>query len=154
MDDAFGAAHRAHASIEGITHHVEGGGRRPLSSRGELAALGRIFEQARASGLGRLLGGAKVSDKLALVEQPARARSTASLIGGGMAFTFLAALGPRHRALARRSPTGSDAARAILERARSAGIPLRLPVDVVAAAGLDGNRPGFAPWASARFPAI
>ena len=103
----------------------------------ELAALGRIFERPERP-VWAVLGGAKVSDKLALVEHLLDRGGRRSLIGGGMAFTFLAALGHGvGRSLL--EPDRLDAARAILERARSRGVPLRLPVDVVAAAGLDAT---------------
>jgi phosphoglycerate kinase len=82
-----------------------------------------------------VLGGAKVSDKLALVEH-LLSRVEMVLIGGGMAFTFLSALGYG----VGRSLLESDrleAARAILARARSLGVTVRLPVDVVVAPSLD-----------------
>jgi phosphoglycerate kinase len=133
VNDAFAAAHRAHASIEGITHYL-----RPAAAgllmRRELEALGRIFERPERP-VAAVLGGAKVSDKLALVEH-LLSRVEMLLIGGGMAFTFLSALGYG----VGRSLLESDrreAARAILARARSLGVPVRLPVDVVAAPSLD-----------------
>jgi phosphoglycerate kinase len=100
----------------------------------ELGALGRIFEKPERP-LWALLGGAKVSDKLALVEH-LLGRVDGLLIGGGMAFTFLAALGHNvGRSLV--EPDRLESARAVLERARSVSVPLRLPVDVVVAAGID-----------------
>jgi phosphoglycerate kinase len=100
----------------------------------ELDALGRIFERPERP-LWAVLGGAKVSDKLGLVEHLLD-RVEGLAIGGGMAFTFLKAMGHGvGRSLL--EPDRLDAARAILERARARGIPLRLPVDVVAASGLD-----------------
>ena len=90
VDDAFAAAHRAHASTEGITRHL-----RPavagLLMKQELTALARIFD-APARPLVAILGGAKVSDKLALIES-LLGRVDRLLIGGGMAFTFLRAQG-------------------------------------------------------------
>jgi phosphoglycerate kinase len=100
----------------------------------ELEALGRIFERPERP-VAAVLGGAKVSDKLALVEH-LLARVEMLLVGGGMAFTFLAALGYGvGRSLLEADRL--DAARAILARARSLGVPVRLPVDVVAASSLD-----------------
>ncbi len=133
VNDAFAAAHRAHASIEGITHYLRPAAAGLLMQR-ELEALGRIFERPERP-VAAVLGGAKVSDKLALVEH-LLARVEMLLVGGGMAFTFLSALGYG----VGRSLLESDrleAARAILARARSLGVPVRLPVDVVAAPGLD-----------------
>ena len=135
VDDAFAAAHRAHASIEGITHYLKPAAAGLLMQR-ELEALGRIFEKPERP-MAALLGGAKVSDKLALVEH-LLSRVEIVLIGGGMAFTFLSALGYS----VGRSLLESDrleAARTILARARSLGVTVRLPVDVVVASGLDST---------------
>ncbi len=133
VNDAFAAAHRAHASIEAITRYLRPAAAGLLMAR-ELAALGRILAGAERP-VWAILGGAKVSDKLALVES-LLARVDGLLIGGGMAFTFLASLGHGiGRSLA--EPDRIDVARAVLERARSRGVPLRLPVDVVVAAGVD-----------------
>ena len=133
VNDAFAAAHRAHASTEGITRFLQPAAAGLLMAR-ELEALGRIFERPEQP-VAAVLGGAKVSDKLALVEH-LLARVDTLLIGGGMAFTFLAALGygvGRSLLEAERL----EAARAILGRARSLGVRMRLPVDVVAASAPD-----------------
>jgi phosphoglycerate kinase len=129
VNDAFAAAHRAHASTEGIAHFLHPAAAGLLMAR-ELEALGRIFDRPERP-VAALLGGAKVSDKLALVEHLLE-RVETLLIGGGMAFTFLAALGHG----VGRSLLETDrleAARDILARARSLGVRVRLPVDVVAA---------------------
>ena len=133
VNDAFAAAHRAHASTEGITRFLQPAAAGLLMAR-ELEALGRIFERPEQP-VAAVLGGAKVSDKLALVEH-LLARVDTLLIGGGMAFTFLAALGygvGRSLLEAERL----EAARAILGRARSLGVRMRLPVDVAAASAPD-----------------
>ena len=133
VNDAFAAAHRAHASTEGITRFLQPAAAGLLMAR-ELEALGRIFERPERP-VAAVLGGAKVSDKLTLVEH-LLTRVDALLIGGGMAFTFLAALGygvGRSLLEAERL----EAARAILGRARSLGVRVRLPVDVVVAASPD-----------------
>ena len=133
VNDAFAAAHRAHASIEGITHFLQPAAAGLLMAR-ELEALGRIFERPERP-VAAVLGGAKVSDKLSLVEH-LLARVDTLLIGGGMAFTFLAALGYG----VGRSLLEADrleAAHAILGRARSLGVRVRLPVDVVVARAPD-----------------
>jgi phosphoglycerate kinase len=133
VNDAFAAAHRAHASTEGITRFLQPAAAGLLMAR-ELGALGRIFERPERP-VAAVLGGAKVSDKLSLVEH-LLPRVDALLIGGGMAFTFLAALGYG----VGRSLLESDrleAARAILGRARSLGVRVRLPVDVVVAPAPD-----------------
>jgi phosphoglycerate kinase len=133
VNDAFAAAHRAHASTEGIAHYLHPAAAGLLMAR-ELGALGRIFERPERP-VAAVLGGAKVSDKLALVGHLLE-RVETLLIGGGMAFTFLAALGygvGRSLLEAERL----DESRGILARARSMGVRMRLPVDVVAATGPD-----------------
>ena len=133
VDDAFAAAHRAHASTEGITRFLHPAAAGLLMAR-ELEALGRIFERPKRP-VAAVLGGAKVSDKLALVEH-LLTRVDALLVGGGMAFTFLAALG---YGVGRSLLEGDrlETARGILARARSLGVRVRLPVDVVAAPSPD-----------------
>ena len=133
VDDAFAAAHRAHASTEGIARILHPAAAGLLMAR-ELEALGRIFENPEHPFMA-VLGGAKVSDKLGLVEH-LLARVDAVLIGGGMAYTFLVALGHDvGRSLL--EPDRVEAARAMLGRARALGVRVRLPVDLVAASGPD-----------------
>jgi phosphoglycerate kinase len=133
VDDAFAAAHRAHASIAAITRHLKPAAAGLLMRR-ELEALGRIL-QAPERPLAAVLGGAKVSDKIKLVES-LLAKVDALLIGGGMAFTFLRALGHdvgKSLVEADRIET----ARSALETARRRGVQIVLPVDAVIAPGLD-----------------
>jgi phosphoglycerate kinase len=133
VDDAFAAAHRAHASIAAITRHL-----RPAAAgllmRRELDALGRILESPEHP-LVAVLGGAKVSDKVALVESLI-GRVDALVIGGGMAFTFLRALGHGiGRSLV--EPDRVEMARAAMDAARRRGVQLSLPVDAVVGEGPD-----------------
>ncbi len=133
VNDAFAAAHRAHASIVAITKFL-----RPAAAgllmQAELRALTRILERPERP-LVAVLGGAKVSDKLGLVEH-LLTRVDALLIGGGMAFTFLGALGHEvGRSLVEREQIGT--AGRVLDAARRRGVPLVLPVDVVVADGVD-----------------
>jgi phosphoglycerate kinase len=133
VNDAFAAAHRAHASTEGIARILHPAAAGLLMAR-ELEALGRIFESPERPVM-TVLGGAKVSDKLGLVEH-LLARVDVVLIGGGMAYTFLAGLGHDvGRSLL--EPDRIEAARAILGRARALGVRVRLPVDLVVARGPD-----------------
>jgi phosphoglycerate kinase len=133
VNDAFAAAHRAHASIAAITRHLQPAAAGLLMRR-ELEALGRILE-APARPLVAVLGGAKVSDKIALVEH-LLARVDALVIGGGMAFTFLRALGHGvGKSLVEVDRV--DMARATLEAARRRGVQIVLPVDAMVAGGLD-----------------
>jgi phosphoglycerate kinase len=133
VDDAFAAAHRAHASTEGITRHL-----RPavagLLMKQELATLARIFD-APARPLVAILGGAKVSDKLALIES-LLGRVDRLLVGGGMAFTFLRAQGHEvGRSLLEAHLV--ETAQRLLEEARKRDVDVRLPVDTVVAGSAD-----------------
>ena len=133
VNDAFAAAHRAHASIEAITHHLQPAAAGLLMRR-EIETLTRILDRPERP-LAAILGGAKVSDKLALVEHLLE-RVDALLIGGGMAFTFLRAMGHDvGRSLVEADRV--DTARRVLESARRRGVQLVLPVDAVVAAGID-----------------
>jgi phosphoglycerate kinase len=133
VNDAFAAAHRAHASIEAITRHLQPAAAGLLMRR-ELETLTRILERPERP-LVAILGGAKVSDKLALVEHLLD-RVDALLIGGGMAFTFLRALGHDiGRSLVEADRV--ETARRVLESARRRGVQLVLPVDAIVATGLD-----------------
>ena len=133
VDDAFAAAHRAHASIAAITRHLQPAAAGLLMRR-ELDALGKILE-APARPLVAVLGGAKVSDKIALVEH-LLSKVDALVIGGGMAFTFLRALGHGvGKSLV--EVDRIEMARSTLEAARRRGVQIVLPVDAVVAGGLD-----------------
>lgn len=90
VNDAFGAAHRAHASVEAVTRFVREKAAGLLMAR-ELEILGRLLENPERPFV-VLLGGAKVSDKIKLIEN-ILPRVDRVLIGGGMAYTFLRALG-------------------------------------------------------------
>jgi phosphoglycerate kinase len=133
VDDAFAAAHRAHASIAAITRYLQPAAAGLLMKR-ELEALTRILE-APERPLVAVLGGAKVSDKIALVEH-LLSRVDALVIGGGMAFTFLRALGhPVGRSLV--EPDRIETARSALETARRRGVQVVLPVDAIVADSVD-----------------
>ncbi len=133
VDDAFAAAHRANASIDAITRYLQPAAA-GLLMEGELAALGRILEHPERP-LVAILGGAKVSDKLGLVEN-LLGRVDAIAIGGAMAFTFLRALG-HDPGRSRIEPDLVESARRTLAEGRRRGVRVLLPVDVVVAAGVD-----------------
>lgn len=133
VNDAFAAAHRAHASIVAITRYLQPAAAGLLMQR-ELDALTRVLERPERPLLA-VLGGAKVSDKLGLIEHLV-ARVDGLLVGGGMAFTFLAALGHEvGRSLVERDLL--DTARRVLEAAQARGVSVALPVDTVVAPGPD-----------------
>ena len=89
VNDAFGAAHRAHASTEGVTHFLPSAA--GLLMDRELDMLGRVLDSPKHP-LVAIVGGAKVSDKLPVIER-FTGRASAFLVGGGMAATFLKAQG-------------------------------------------------------------
>lgn len=135
VNDAFAAAHRAHASIAAITKHLQPAVAGLLMQR-ELDALGRVLE-APARPVLAILGGAKASDKLTLVEN-LLGRVQALAIGGGMAFTFLRALGHDvGRSLVEADHV--ETARRVMDTARRREVQIVLPVDVVVAAGLESS---------------
>jgi phosphoglycerate kinase len=124
VNDAFGAAHRAHASVEGITHHVKRAAAGLLMER-ELRYLGQALESPERPFVA-ILGGAKVSDKIEVI-QNLLPKVDRLLIGGAMAYTFFKARGlPVGKSLVENDKV--DEARAI---DASAGQKLRLPADHV-----------------------
>ena len=135
VDDAFSAAHRAHASIEGITHLLPAYAGRLMQA--ELEALGAALEKP-ARPVAALVGGAKVSTKLDLLGNLS-GRVDKLVIGGGMANTFLHAKGVNVGAsLCERDM--ADTARDILAKAKSNGCDILLPTDAVVAPGIkEGN---------------
>jgi phosphoglycerate kinase len=136
VNDAFSASHRAHASVEGIGHRLPAYAGRALQE--EVEALARVLE-APARPLAAIVGGAKVSTKLDLLGNLLGKVDTL-MIGGGMANTFLAALGkPVGRSLCETDLLGN--AREILARAKSSGREIMLPVDVVVAQEVKPNAP-------------
>ncbi|MGH8883882.1 MAG: phosphoglycerate kinase [Egibacteraceae bacterium] len=129
VDDAFGAAHRAHASVVGVPARCERAVAGSLMAK-ELSALSRLLgEPARP--FTAILGGAKVSDKLGVIDN-LLGRVDRLLIGGAMCFTFLAAAGGRVGASRVESDQLDTVAR-LIRRAEAGGVALLLPVDVVAA---------------------
>ncbi|MBM4443572.1 MAG: phosphoglycerate kinase [Candidatus Rokubacteria bacterium] len=136
VNDAFAAAHRAHASIAAITRHLQPAAA-GLLMRSELDALGTILEAPKRP-LVAILGGAKVSDKVTLVEHLLE-RVDALLIGGGMAFTFLHAIG-HAVGTSLLEADRVETARRVMDAARRRGVQVVLPVDAVVASGLDAPR--------------
>ncbi len=125
VNDAFGSAHRAHASTEGVAHLLPAVAGFLMEK--ELTYLGKVMEAAEHPFIA-ILGGAKISDKIGLVESLLR-RADRLLIGGGMGNTFLAARGVAMGDSLVESEA-IDSARVLLE---TAGDKLLLPTDVVTA---------------------
>jgi phosphoglycerate kinase len=131
VNDAFGTAHRAHASTVGITKFVADKGIGLLMER-EVKFLGRLLGEVERPFVA-IIGGAKVSDKIGVLEN-LLIRIDQLLIGGAMANTFLKAKGGKMG----RSLVEDDKlalARAFLRKAEEANVDVLLPRDVVAAAG-------------------
>jgi phosphoglycerate kinase len=127
--DAFGSAHREHASVVGITHFVKQSAAGLLMEK-ELAYLGRAISNPERPFVA-ILGGAKVSDKIEVVENLMKIADVL-LIGGGMAYTFLKAQGQRiGKSLVENEKL--DLGKRILDDARSRNFKFLLPVDNVIA---------------------
>jgi len=137
VNDAFGAAHRAHASTEGIVRFVKDAAAGLLMAA-EVEYLSKALKSPERPFVA-IMGGAKVSDKLEVIEN-LLSRVDSLLIGGAMAYTFLKAQG---------LPTGTslveddrlDSARDLLERAKAKGVDLELPSDHVVAPKMEPGVP-------------
>ena len=137
VNDAFGSAHRAHASTEGIVHHVNEAAAGLLMGK-EVEYLGRVLEDPDRPFVA-VLGGAKVSDKLEVIENLIT-KVDALLIGGAMAYTFLEARGvPVGKSLVEKDLL--DSARDIEQRAKARGLRFELPSDHVVAPKLEPGAP-------------
>ena len=136
VNDAFGAAHRAHASVTAIVPHFGRNAAAGLLMEKELRYLGLALGHPDRPFVG-ILGGAKVSDKIEVIEN-LLSRVDRLLVGGAMAYTFFRALG---------LPTGTslveedklDAARDILTHAKARHVEFNLPVDHVVADKLEAG---------------
>ncbi len=135
VNDAFGSAHRAHASVEAMVRLMPEAGAGLLMEK-ELRYLGGALDEP-ARPFVAVLGGAKVSDKIEVIENLIP-RVDRLLVGGAMAYTFLAAMGkPVGTSLV--EPDKVDAARTIMARAKERGLELLLPVDHVVAPRLEAG---------------
>lgn len=128
VNDAFGTAHRAHASTEGIARHIPGVA--GLLMRKEIEIMGQALANPRRPFVA-ILGGKKVSDKIAVIENLIELADSI-IIGGGMAYTFLKAQGfevGKSILDSERVGFASDA----LKKAAEKGVAIHLPVDIVVA---------------------
>jgi len=138
VNDAFGTAHRAHASTEGVTRFLKPAVAGFLMQK-ELDYLGRALESPQRPFVA-VLGGAKISGKIDVMTS-LLGKVDRLLVGGAMMFTFLKAQG---------RPTGKslveddrlDMARDVLAQAKARDVDLVLPVDCVASSAADGSAPG------------
>lgn len=135
VDDAFGCVHRAHASVHALPLLVRDRAAGFLLAK-EIKALGRVVKNPEKPFVA-ILGGAKVSDKIDVVES-LLTKCDVLCIGGAMANTFLAAQGKKMQ----KSLVEEDKlplARTLLEKARDRKVTVVLPVDVVVAPGVDAT---------------
>ncbi len=136
VNDAFGTAHRAHASTAVIAENFPGKKFFGYVMAGELANADKVLLHSEKP-FTAIMGGAKVSDKILIIEQLMN-RVNNLLIGGGMAFTFVKAMG---------GTIGSslceedklDLALSIIEKAKAKNVNLILPVDTIIADKFDAN---------------
>jgi phosphoglycerate kinase len=136
VNDAFSAAHRAHASTEGLAHKLPAYAGRSMQA--ELEALSQALETPERP-VTAIVGGAKVSTKLDLLGN-LLGKVDVLIIGGGMANTFLAALGePIGKSLAERDLV--QTARAIMDKAKSLRREIILPLDAVVAQKFEAHAP-------------
>ncbi len=134
VNDAFSAAHRAHASTEGLAHHMTAVAGRTMQA--ELEALEAGLGQPKRP-VAAIVGGAKVSSKIDLLENLVK-KVDMLVIGGGMANTFLAAQGVNvGKSLCEHDL--ADTARRIMAAAKDAGCRIILPVDAVVAWKFEAN---------------
>ena len=135
VNDAFGSAHRAHASTEGITKFVKESAAGLLMEK-ELKYLGKALQHPEKPFVA-ILGGAKVSDKIGVIQNLIN-KVDVLIIGGGMAYTFLKAKGQEiGKSLLEADKV--DLAKHLLEDAKKRGVKLLLPVDHVVATKPDPN---------------
>jgi phosphoglycerate kinase len=132
VDDAFGAAHRAHATTEGVAHHLPAYA--GLLLEREVRELTAVRDDP-ASPLVVVLGGAKVSDKIGVLDRFLEVADSI-LVGGAMCFAFFRAQG-RQTGDSLVEEQGVDLARGVLEAAERSSCKLRLPVDLVVADSFD-----------------
>lgn len=133
VNDAFGAAHRAHASVSALPELMLASGRAAVAGRllqKEVDVLGSLLAAAEHPYVA-ILGGAKVSDKLGVIEALLQ-RVDSFLIGGAMANTMLAALGANVGS-SKVEGDRLEEVRAVMTRARERGVSIHLPLDAIAA---------------------
>ncbi len=129
VNDAFGAAHRAHSSTVGVASYVKESANGFLMAK-EIKFLGDAVNNPTRPFV-TILGGAKVADKLAVIENLLN-KADVLIIGGGMAYTFLKAQG-KEIGTSLLDPEKIDYCKEMLDRAKAKGVELLLPVDCVVA---------------------
>jgi phosphoglycerate kinase len=149
VNDAFGTAHRAHASTVGITKFTKKAAAGLLMEK-ELEYLGKALENPARPFIA-ILGGAKVSDKIEVI-QNLLTKVDSLIIGGGMAYTFLKARGePVGKSLVEEDKL--ERARQLMQQAQKRKVKLLLPTDHIVAAKVDAQAPNRAIEPGQPFPA-
>jgi 3-phosphoglycerate kinase len=134
VNDAFGTAHRAHASTEGVTHFLKSAAGFLLEK--EIKYLGEAVTNPQKPFM-IILGGSKVSDKIGLIEN-LLPKADAIIVGGGMAYTFLKAQG-KQIGSSKLEKDKLDLAKSILEQAKKLNKEILLPIDNVVVDNIDPN---------------
>ncbi|WP_411953804.1 phosphoglycerate kinase [Alkalibacillus sp. S2W] len=128
VNDAFGAAHRAHASTEGIAHHLPAVSGFLLEK--EIEVLGKALDNPERP-FTAIIGGAKVKDKIGVIDHLID-RVDHLLIGGGLSYTFIKSLG-HEIGQSLLDEENIDLAKQFIQKAKDKGVSLHLPVDVTVA---------------------
>ena len=134
INDAFGTAHRAHASTEGVTHFLKSAAGLLLIK--EIEYLGGALDDPKKPFV-LILGGAKVTDKILLIENML-SKVDHIIIGGGMCYTFLKAQG-KNIGNSKLEADKIDVAKMILNKAVEVGVEISLPVDNIVTDKIDGS---------------
>ncbi len=134
VNDAFGTAHRAHASTEGVTHFLKSAAGFLLEK--EIKYLGGAVSNPQKPFM-VILGGAKVSDKIGVIEN-LLPKCDAIIVGGGMAYTFLKAQG-KQIGNSKLEKDKLDLAKSILDQAKKLNKEILLPIDNVVVDNIDPN---------------
>lgn len=136
VNDAFGTAHRAHASTTLIASHFPGKSMFGFLINAELEAMDKVMKGS-SHPFTAIMGGAKVSDKILVIEQMLE-KVDNLIIGGGMTYTFIKAQGGKiGKSLCEEDKL--DLALQVIEKAKAKGVKLYLPVDAVNADNFDAN---------------
>ena len=136
VNDAFGTAHRAHASTALIAAHFAGNSMFGFLINSELRAMDKVLHSAEKP-FTAIMGGAKVSDKILIIENLLD-RVDNLIIGGGMTYTFIKAQGGKiGNSLCEEDKL--DLAKDLLQKAKSKGVKVVLPTDAINADAFDAN---------------
>ncbi|MDP2043943.1 MAG: phosphoglycerate kinase, partial [Candidatus Omnitrophota bacterium] len=134
VNDAFGTAHRGHASTEGVTHFLKSAAGFLLEK--EIKYLGDALKNPQKPFM-VILGGAKVSDKIGVIEN-LLPKCDAIIVGGGMAYTFLKAQG-KQIGNSKLEKEKLDLAKSILDKAKQLNKEILLPIDNLVVDNIDAN---------------